>query len=371
MAGRHRRARSPSGRANGERGARGLAWAVAVGIVVVAVAGGIAFGPQLAELIGIAEGDTERLASPSPVPAARASPSPSPTPSASPSPERGRLVIHGTGDVSLDPDYIPNLRTRGYRYAWTGLRGLFKRDDLTIVNLECAVSDLGAPVPKEFNFRCDPDALPVARRSGVEVANLANNHGGDYGKDALLDSRRNLRRAGIAPVGVGRNARQAARPAVFELNGWTVAVLGFGGVVPEPRWIAGPANPGMADGDDIEVMVSAVRAADKVADLVFVTIHWGVELDTEPRPDDVERAHAMIDAGADGIFGHHAHRLGPLGRYRGRPIAWGLGNFVWPRHSEAGATTAVAEFVVRPNGEVRGRLLPAFIEESGHPVLTG
>src|SRR3712207_1440580 len=118
-------------------------------------------------------------------------------------------------------------------------------------------------------------------------------------------------------------------------------------------------------------MVAAVRAADDAADLVFVAIHWGVELDTEPRAEDVARARAMIDAGADGIFGHHAHRLQPLGVYAERPVAWGLGNFVWPRNSEAGSRTAVAEFVVEPDGTVHGCLLPARITSPGHPELTG
>src|SRR6478735_3138043 len=61
---------------------------------------------------------------------------------------RGTLVIHGTGDVNLDPSYIPALRSRGYEHAWTGLRGLFTDDDLTVVNMECPVSDRGAIVPK-------------------------------------------------------------------------------------------------------------------------------------------------------------------------------------------------------------------------------
>jgi poly-gamma-glutamate synthesis protein (capsule biosynthesis protein) len=127
----------------------------------------------------------------------------------------------------------------------------------------------------------------------------------------------------------------------------------------------------MANGDDVASMTAAVRAAREVADLVFVTVHWGVELDTQPRADDVARAHALIDAGADGIFGHHSHRLQPLDSYRGRPIAWGLGNFVWPNLSDAGSRTAVAEFVVEPDGSVHGCLLPARITSPGHPVLTG
>jgi poly-gamma-glutamate capsule biosynthesis protein CapA/YwtB (metallophosphatase superfamily) len=102
---------------------------------------------------------------------------------------------------------------------------------------------------------------------------------------------------------------------------------------------------------------------------VIVVIHWGVELDTEPREYQVEEGHRMVRAGADVIFGHHAHRLQPMATYRGRPIFWGLGNFVWPNLSVDGATTAVAEVTVWPSGRIRGRLLPAFIESPGHPVL--
>lgn len=293
---------------------------------------------------------------------------PDPTPTA---PARQRLVIHGTGDVNVDPSYIPALRARGYDHAWAGMEGLFVDDDLTIVNLECPVSELGDIEPKEFNFRCDPAALPAAREAGVDVTNLANNHVRDYGVSAMLDSITQVRNAGIEPVGVGADVAAANEPAIVERGGWRIAVLGFGGVVPTADWVAGPSRPGMASGDDIDAMTDAIRAADEVADLVFVTIHWGVELDTEPRAEDVSRAEAMIDAGADGIFGHHSHRLNPLETYADRPIAWGLGNFVWPNLSEAGSRSAVAEFVVEPDGSVRGCLLPAFIASAGHPELTG
>jgi poly-gamma-glutamate capsule biosynthesis protein CapA/YwtB (metallophosphatase superfamily) len=284
---------------------------------------------------------------------------------------RERIVVHGTGDVSLDPDYIPALRAHGYGHAWSGLDGLFAADDLTIINLECPVSTRGTPVEKAFTFRCDPAALPAARAAGVDVANLANNHIRDFGRDAMLDSIRHAHEAGIAPVGVGADLAAATAPAIVERGGWTIAVLGFGGVVPDTGWLATPRSPGLASGDDLDLMAGAVRAADALADLVFVTIHWGMELDTAPRPDDIRFAEAMIEAGADGIFGHHQHRLGPLGVHQGRPIAWGLGNFVWPRLSEESAGTAVARFVVEPDGAVHGCLLPAVIAAHGHPELTG
>lgn len=352
-------------------------------IVAAVIALVVAIGAASAVLRGNGDGPgpvvmqtPESDASPSPPASPPASlettPSRDPKPQPEPSPEPSRpLLIHGTGDVNVDPENIPNLRANGHGYAWSGLGGLFKRDDLTVINLECAVSKLGSPAAKEFTFRGDLAALPAMRAAGIEAANLGNNHSQDFGTQAMLDTRENLLKNGIQPVGVGENLAQATRAALFEVKGWKVAVLGFGGVVPSYTWLAGADHPGMASGDDIPTMVRAVKAAGRLADIVVVSIHWGVELDTQPRADDVARAHAMIDAGADAIFGHHSHRLNPMGTYKGRPIFWGLGNFVWPRMSDAGATTAVAQVRVGPKGRVQGRLLPAFIESSGHPVLRG
>ncbi|MEM7321913.1 MAG: CapA family protein [Actinomycetota bacterium] len=298
-----------------------------------------------------------------------AAPPSSPATTSTTEPPRGRLVINAVGDVNVDPGYIPALVTEGYDHALSGMGGLFLEDDLTIINLECPASDRGAIVPKQFNFRCDVAALPSLRRLGVDVANQGNNHILDYGVEAMLDSLVQLEAAGIAPVGAGENAAAAHEPAVFSIDGWTVAVVGFGGVVPGASWIATDDRPGMADGDTIETMVAAVRAADEVADVVAVTIHWGVELQSGPPADDVRRAEAMIDAGADMIFGHHPHRLNALEFIDGKPVSWSLGNFVWPRLSAAGSDTAVAQVIVEPDGGITACYLDATIVSNGHPQL--
>lgn len=284
---------------------------------------------------------------------------------------RGALVIHGTGDVAVDPSYIPALRTRGWGHAWSGLDGLFVKDDLTVINLECVPSDLGDPLPKTFTFRCPTETLPTIEANGIDVANMGNNHSGDFGKEALVDGRAQLIANGIAPVGAGKDIHEAGEPALFEVNGWTVAVVGFGGVAPTQSWYATEDRPGMRSGDHVDQMVEAVAAADQVADVVVVTIHWGRELDTEPRQEDIERAEAMIEAGADIIFGHHQHRMGPYEMVDGAAVFWGLGNFVWPHNSVPSATTAVARAVVNPDGSLEACLIPAYIETHGHPVLTG
>jgi hypothetical protein len=346
---------------------RGRRSRIPFGLLLIAL--GVAVG-VIAYLIGSAdEGET----APPTTPEARvtpdakaaggdASPSPSPEP-------KGKLLIHGTGDVSLDPSYIPAFQTNGYGWAWSGLDGLFDRDDLTIINHECPSTDVVAPLDKTFVFRCDPEALDEARRAGVDVASLANNHGFDQGPQGLLASIRNIEREGIVPVGAGTSQEKADAPAYIEVKGWRVAVVGVGEVTDPDSQVAVGNEIGTSVGHDFPRALAAIRGAEADADLVIVVIHWGLELDTQPRAYQVDQAHRMIDAGADVIFGSHAHRLQPMDTYEGKPIFYGLGNFVWPRFSSEGSATAVAQVIVRPDGEIVGRMLPATIVSDGHPVL--
>jgi poly-gamma-glutamate capsule biosynthesis protein CapA/YwtB (metallophosphatase superfamily) len=282
---------------------------------------------------------------------------------------RGTLVIHGTGDVSLDPSQIPAFRTHGYGWAWCGLDGLFGRDDLSMVNLECPVTDIVDPEPKAFPFRCDPLALPAVRRAGVDVVSQANNHAYDQGPAGLLDSLDAIRAAGLTSVGAGADGSEALRAATFEIRGWTVAVVGIDQVLDPLHQVAGPNTPGTAAGHDFRLALRAVRDAAATSDLVFVMIHWGVELEARPRTYQVRQAHRMIDAGADVIFGSHPHVLQPLETYRGRPIFYSLGNLVWPRVSEDASATAIAQVVVAPDGAIQARLIPVEIVSNGHPVV--
>lgn len=281
-----------------------------------------------------------------------------------------RLVVSGTGDVNLDPSFVRSFPSEGYEYAWTGLAGAFLSDDLTIVNLECSPSDLGTPWAKPWTFRCDPEALPSMAHAGVDVANLANNHSMDFGFEAMLDGKQNLIDVGIAPVGTGENYDDAHTPFVTRINGWTVAVVGSGGVNPETgSWLALEDRPGMTHGDDTESISSAISAAKESADLVLVTAHWGEQGTTQPRAFERRQAEAWIDAGADGVFGHHQHVLQPLEFYKGKPIAWGLGNFVWQAYPPESTRTAIAQFVFEPDGRIGACLVPVRIERTGHPVI--
>lgn len=287
-------------------------------------------------------------------------------------PDRDTLVISGTGDVNLDPGFVRTFRRDGYEIAWSGLGTLFTDDDLTVVNLECSAGPGTVPWEKTWIFACDPAAYPAAVAGGVDVANQANNHGADYGFEAMLEGSRLLRQAGITPVGAGADRDEAFTPAFFEVDGWTVAVLGMSAVGPENgSWSAGSSRPGVASATDLDAALSAIAAADDAADVVIVTVHWGEELDVEPQGWVRRLGEAYIDAGADGVFGHHTHRLGPLTWHAGRPIAWSLGNFVWQAHPPEAVDTAVAQFSFHDDGTVGACMVPVRIESTGHPVVQG
>jgi poly-gamma-glutamate synthesis protein (capsule biosynthesis protein) len=324
--------------------------------------------PIASEVVTTLPAVTSTTATPASITTARTTTSAGePVPTETP---KQRLVVSGAGDVNLDPRFVRTFPSEGYEYAWTGLYGAFIADDLTIVNLECSPSDLGTAWVKPWTFRCDPEALPSMADAGVDVANLANNHGMDYGFEAMLDGKQNLTNVGIAPVGTGANYDDAYTPYMTEINGWTIAVIGSGGVNPESgSWLALDDRPGMTHGDDTESISAAIAEAKRDADLVLVTAHWGEQGTTRPRTFERRQAEAWIDAGADGVFGHHQHVLQPLEFYKGKPIAWGLGNFVWQAYPAQGSRTAIAQFVFEPDGRIGACLVPVQIERTGHPVI--
>ena len=292
------------------------------------------------------------------------------SPPASTGPHRGRLVIHAVGDVNFASNSTAIFNHTGFEHAWTGIREIFRRDHLTIVNFECSPSAIGSPIEKKWAFRCPLDALPVMHAAGVEITSMANNHAGDLGKAALVDGRANLLAAGLAAIGAGADIAEANEPAIFEIDGWRIAVVGLGTVSGNGRWFAGEGFPGVAPAS-YENITTAVGAAAAQADIVIVTVHWGEDLAPGPTGGDRQRAQAMIDAGADVIVGHHPHRLQPLEVVDGVPVFWSMGNFVWPNLGHIQATTGIAEIVIETDGTITGRIIPAYIESHGHPVLKG
>jgi poly-gamma-glutamate capsule biosynthesis protein CapA/YwtB (metallophosphatase superfamily) len=206
----------------------------------------------------------------------------------------------------------------------------------------------------------------MRRAAGMDVVNLANNHSGDFGRVALMDTLRTLRANGIVGVGAGHRASSAYRPQIVERLGLRVAFVGFSAILPF-EFRAGPATPGSAWAFPESVRAS-VRAARRQADVVIATFHWGVERQTYETAAQRSLAAIALEAGATAVIGAHPHVLEPIRRPPHRLIAYSLGNFVFSAASPGTQNTGILE-VRFARGRVLGSHLVRAHIVASRPVL--
>ena len=216
---------------------------------------------------------------------------------------------------------------------------LLQRHDLRIGNLECVVASGGTAVDKPYAFRADPGVLPVLKRH-FDAMSVANNHSGDFGKAAFAEELGLLRKTGLPYFGGGDDASEAHAPLILERNGLRIALLGY--VEFKPRsFEAGAHLPGVAwSGEDDQVIEDIVAARrDHHADIVIPVMHWGWEDEPNPSPRLRAFARRMIDAGADMVVGGHPHVTQGAEHYKGKPIVYSLGNFLFNGFDTEATTT--------------------------------
>jgi poly-gamma-glutamate synthesis protein (capsule biosynthesis protein) len=200
-----------------------------------------------------------------------------------------------------------------------------RRADVVFGNLECPLSARGRRMANDCAYRGEPRFAARLAEAGFRVLSLANNHAFDYGETALLDTLGTLASHGLAGVGAGPSLSAARAPAWVEAGGLRLAFLAYSLVGPEWAY-AGPDECGVAPLNPLVVQQDIERVRPE-ADLVLLSLHWGVELAPLPTPRQAQLARHFIDLGADAVLGHHAHVPGSIEIYRGRPILYSLGNF--------------------------------------------
>lgn len=233
---------------------------------------------------------------------------------------------------------------QGWTALFSDVADVFHGADFGFVNLETPVAPAHSHGTKPFLFDA-PAALPQAlQASGVKIVSFANNHVMDQGWAGFAETRQHLHELGLLYAGGGDTAADTFKPVITEANGIKVGWLGM------TRWLNGGRNPDAADqphvnffpypgeaanapGADEAQVLAAVTAARAQCDLLVISIHWGVEYAPSPRPEDVELAHKMLEAGASVVVGHHPHVLQPVETYktadgRNTVIFYSLGNFL-------------------------------------------
>ncbi|WP_290904851.1 CapA family protein [Aquabacterium sp.] len=235
-----------------------------------------------------------------------------------------RLVF--LGDVMLADGPGRLIARGGDPFAPVAAR--LKQADVRIANLECVVASTGKAFDKPWTFLAHPRVLGVLKRH-VDVVSVANNHSGDFGRAAFAEMLQRLHAAGLPHIGGGRDLASAHAPHLIVRDGLKIALLGYDEFFPR-HFEAGHDHPGVAWSED-EQVVDDIRRARSVhgADIVIPFMHWGQEHEPLANARQRQLARLMIDAGADAVVGTHPHVVQDTETYRGKPIVYSLGNFVF------------------------------------------
>ncbi len=240
-----------------------------------------------------------------------------------------RVSLAVVGDIMLDRD--PGQAMLAGRDPFAHVAKVLDGADLTLGNLECVVSKSGKRLDKSYTFRADPRAIPLIANH-FDGVSLANNHTGDFGHEALIETMDRLTKADVHYFGAGLDNKEAHTPWIAEKNGLKIAVLGYNEFNPK-SFEAGPTTPGCAWSHD-DLVVADIKAARAKADRVLTFMHWGEEYKDNPNERQTTLAHAMIDAGADVVIGNHPHVVQGTENYKGKLIVYSLGNFVFDEYKD-------------------------------------
>ena len=296
---------------------------------------------------------------------AGASAAPSAVQTASPT-----VSIVFVGDVMLAE--TPGQRIRQGHDPFAPFARLLDQADVRVANLECVVASGGqAEAGKPYTFRAHPRVLPLLKRH-VDAVSLANNHSGDFGRGAFAEMLKRLQDSGVPHFGGGRNLSEAHAPLVIGRKGLKIALLGYDEFFPR-HFEAGHAHPGVAWSEDEQVVADIRRARDVLhADIVIPFMHWGEE--HRPLANDRQRqlARLMIDAGADAVVGTHPHVVQDIEHYKGKPIVYSLGNFIFDGFDDEDNNTGwVLTLEVGREGVRRASRQTARIDRHGTPHPAG
>lgn len=236
-----------------------------------------------------------------------------------------------SGDILLSDHVMNAYKNGGIRSVLDSqFQSVIDEADIFMANEEFPFSTRGTPAEdKQFTFRAAPSLIFVFKELGIDIVTLANNHAMDYGTDALLDTCDTLDKAGIARVGAGKNLDEAKAPVILEAQGKKIGFLGASRVIPVGSWNATATKPGMLTTYDPKILVDEIKKLRDQCDYLVVYVHWGIERNETPEDYQRSLGKQYIDAGADVVIGSHPHVLQGVEYYKGKPIVYSLGNFIF------------------------------------------
>jgi poly-gamma-glutamate synthesis protein (capsule biosynthesis protein) len=269
------------------------------------------------------------------------------------------------GNVNL-LDALGASAGNDYHWAFANMDE-YRQADVAMVNLENPLtrSKLGSG-KKQLNFKADPESVKVLTAGGVDIVNLANSHAMDYAEPGLVETMNTLDNSGIQHQGAGRDIKEARRPDIIEVKGQRIAYLGYY----DADLHAADQGKAGTNARRNNRVAEDIRALRGQVDWIIVNYHWGVELADYPGDWQIDLARFTIDQGADLVVGHHPQVLQGAEIYKGRPIVYSLGNFIFGPNARRDYDTAVLKVSLKDRN-MKVEFLPVEVKKFQPKVVKG
>lgn len=243
------------------------------------------------------------------------------------------VTLTFAGDIMLDRG-VKSSVTKNFNNDYSSLfvksktlSEILKKSDITFANLEGPASDQGTDQKNLYSFRMSPSVVPALRGAGINVLSIANNHIGDWGRIAYIDTLARLTENEISYTGGGNNREEAENPIIIERYGMKIGYLGFSDKGPKYMEATDEkAGILLADNPRFEEII---KNASAQVDYLIVSFHFGEEYKTKHNVRQESLAHKAVDNGAKIVIGHHPHATQDIEIYKNSYIAYSLGNFIF------------------------------------------
>ena len=312
-----------------------------------------------------------------------------------PGPTTFPITMNFVGDVMLARRIEEFIDLYGYEPIFNPtIPILSEAADITVANLECALTNQGTPHPtKSVVFRGSPENVAGLIYAGIDIVTIANNHIIDYGLEGLQQTQSVLGEEEILSFGAGADSYEAMQPAFYLKSGVNIAFLGSSDRTGQynnyqPYLDAGFNKPGFANLTESNI-IQQINSVRNIADLIILEMHSGTEYSVSPTDwfgklilnedrdadedysadlrapleSDIEMRHFAIDQGADLVICHHPHMVHGLEVYNGKLIAHSLGNFVFDLNYPETFPSMILNAKINENGFYEYGITPAYIDD--------
>src|SRR3954468_8843902 len=275
--------------------------------------------------------------------------------------ESGRVVADHFADTTRRAEVDWAHAASDWDFSFRKIAPFLQSKEIVVVNLETPLSSH----PRDNGlFKSDPNYAAAMKRAGITAANVSNNHIFDAGEVGFFDTLTHLRAAGIECLGVGQNLEDARKGRTLEVGGTGISCLCYTQFCNSRFGSLATTEAGILPLDR-KLMTEDIKRAKDNADLVVVSLHWGLENQPNVHPAQVELAHVLVDAGADCLIGHHPHVPHAVEVYRNCPIFYSLGNFIFgQRNHSSWEANFLCELVIE-RGELAGAVIHPIASKGG------